>query len=123
MMSTNAERAINLVVLLAQHSASPVTSVQIEQALHVPTGSLSDIINHLHKAQIIQTPRGPLGGYSLLRRPESLTFYDIIRAIDDARDSQRLSVVDAAPMHPLHDARTQLDATYRATTIAQYMRD
>jgi Rrf2 family transcriptional regulator, iron-sulfur cluster assembly transcription factor len=55
----------------------------------------------LRRFQLVESTRGPGGGYALARSPESITVADIVRAVDDAgaradRDGQRSGTEAAA---------------------------
>jgi len=55
---------------------------KISQDLNLPTPFLAKILQQLAKQKILTSSKGPHGGFSILRDPESITLLDIVKAID-----------------------------------------
>ena len=120
-MSVKSDLAVRTVVHLARQSGPPVSHETLATTMQTTPAKMNEIMVGLLHADIVSKPHGPLGGFRLLRRPESLSFYDVINAVEQTALS--------APLRPtthtkqLDETRTQLEATYRIMTIAQYLRD
>lgn len=62
--------------------AVPVTRQAIADAQAIPAKFLEHILADLKRSGLVQSTRGPDGGYSLGRGPEAITMADIIRAVE-----------------------------------------
>jgi Rrf2 family protein len=84
MKITNAaDYAIRAVVYMARNNNKKrfMRSVLSKQC-EIPDSFLGKILQFLTKAEILKSERGKFGGYSLNKSTESITLYDIIKAID-----------------------------------------
>jgi len=83
MLSQKARYALRaLFVLGARKDAEPVMIADIAEEADVPRKFLEQILLELKKRGILHSHRGKFGGYTLGRPPESISFAEIIRAID-----------------------------------------
>ena len=121
MMSVKSDLAVRSVVYLAQQTNSFVSLETLASAIQTTPAMMHDIMTGLLQADIVSKPQGPQGGFRLLRRPESLSFHAIISAIEPTSLSARLR--STTHTKQLDETRTQLEATYRSVTIAQYLRE
>ncbi len=64
--------------LAASEDMLSVTS--IAEHINVPVDFLRKIMQHVKAAGLVQSVRGPFGGYSLTRAPENIRLQDIIAA-------------------------------------------
>ena len=60
----------------------PVTSERMAQAQEIPAKFLESILLQLRRAGIVNSQRGPEGGYWLARPANEIALADVIRAID-----------------------------------------
>ena len=124
MISLTAEHALRAVVYLATHPGNSCTVDCIAKHTSIPAGSLAKVLQQLNRAGLVGSQRGPNGGFVLTRTPQSLTFMDVIVAADGPRPSDRHTAVPRDALgRRLDDTRAQVEATYRATTIAQFLRE
>jgi len=121
MMSAKSDLAVRAVVHLARQLNSCLSLETLATAIQTTPVMMSEIMSNLLHANMVSTPHGPQGGFRLLRRPESLSFYDVISAVEPTSLSARLR--STTHTKKLDETRTQLEATYRSITIAQYLRD
>lgn len=63
-------------------SAGPVTIRQISEKQNVSVSYLEQILNTLRKSGIIQSVKGPGGGYILSREPEKISIGEILRELE-----------------------------------------
>lgn len=83
MLSQKARYALRaLFVLGARKDAEPVMIADIAEEADVPRKFLEQILLELKKRGILHSHRGKFGGYTLGRPAESITFAEVIRAID-----------------------------------------
>lgn len=68
---------------LAEHqSGRPTQGRDIADACGVPSGHLLKILQQLVRAQILNSERGPAGGFVLRRPAEDISVLEIVEAID-----------------------------------------
>ncbi|MFN8130246.1 MAG: Rrf2 family transcriptional regulator [Solirubrobacteraceae bacterium] len=70
------------VELAAAEPGVPVKAERLADAQKVPLKFLENILASLRHAGLVESRRGPEGGYLLARPPEEITLADFIRAID-----------------------------------------
>lgn len=89
-ISAKADYAVRAAVELAgAASDSPVKGEYVASAQAIPTKFLENILVDLRQAGIVQSRRGPDGGYWLARPPAEVTVADVIRASDGPLASVR----------------------------------
>jgi Rrf2 family protein len=82
-LSTKSRYGTRAVLDIALHYKNgPVTLKEMSRRQDVSRKYLGQIINHLLTADILESIRGPQGGYVLSRPPDSIRLGDIIRALD-----------------------------------------
>ncbi len=118
-MSTKSRSAVDAMIDLALRQASgPVALATISARLRVSLSYLEQLFSRLRRQGLIESTRGPGGGYTLAMAAERITVAAIVEAVDD--DSA------AGPAGP-HDALWQsLDRVMRehlATVTLQSLVD
>jgi Rrf2 family protein len=68
--------------LAAREDAWPVKAEAVAESQDIPLNFLENILGQLRQARIVESRRGPEGGYLLARPPAEITLADVIRAID-----------------------------------------
>jgi Rrf2 family protein len=84
MLSQKAKYALRAVLMLAESAGTgaPVAVSEIAERERISQKFLEAILVELRDAGLLDSRRGRYGGYSLRRAPESISFGEIIRAID-----------------------------------------
>ncbi len=78
--------ALNTLVYLAEQPPEARNDVnQIAGALGIPKHYLGKILQDLRKQEIVESHRGRLGGFRLLRSPEDIGLYNVVSGIEDPR--------------------------------------
>jgi len=125
------EYAIRALAFLAQAPQDAVArGQQIARAENVPGPVLGKILQGLVRKGLLESRRGPGGGFQLARRPELITLRDVVAAVDGldhflecAAGLERCD--DDAPC-PLHDTfkpiRAQVIRYLETTTLAEMAR-
>jgi Rrf2 family protein len=99
----------------------------ISDELDIGFSFLTKVFQRLNDAGLLTSKRGPGGGVALTRRPDRISLYDIVVAIDgdDLFEECVLGLPgcgEAEPC-PLHDpwmqTRGQLETMFRSTTLAE----
>lgn len=107
--SSACEYAIRAATHLALHPPGVrITAGHISRTEKIPSPYLSSVLHRLVTAGLLASTRGPAGGYSLTRPPESITLYQIKEAVDGLRTLDTCAVglgrcSDDTPC-PLHDS-------------------
>ncbi len=85
-VSAKADYAVRAAAELAAAAlgpgAKPVKGDQIAQAQAIPLKFLENILVDLRQSEIVNSRRGPDGGYWLARPPAEITVADVIRAAE-----------------------------------------
>jgi len=121
--SGSCEYAIRALIYLAQRPTEKLTLLgDIAEAEGIPRAFLAKVLQDLVREGLLRSARGPTGGYALADPPDTVTLYDIRRAVDGTDDLHQCAVglepcSDDTPC-PLHDAFKPLRAA-----IEQYLRD
>ena len=84
-ISTRGRYALRLMVDIAlSEGDSPVRIKDIARRQELSEKYLEQIVSVLNKAGLVQSSRGPLGGYRLARAPEDYTAGEIVSSIEGA---------------------------------------
>jgi Rrf2 family protein len=111
-------------------SLEPGTSVNSEtiaQRTKVPKGYLSKILRDLVLAGLIDSQRGPSGGFTLARAPERMSILDVVNAVDPIQRITKCPLGNPAHIHlcPLHrrldDAIGMIEHEFKRTTLAEVL--
>ena len=73
-------------VAMRQH-LGPVTLASISQRQHISLSYLEQLFGKLRRHELVESVRGPGGGYSLARKPEAISIADVIIAVDEPLDA------------------------------------
>ena len=121
------EYAIRALTHMAASSAEITSALEIAKAEDVPLPVLSKVLQELVRKGLLESRRGPGGGFRLSRRPELITLRDIVAAIDGLDHFMDcvagLKVCSEEAPCPLHKTwsgmRTQILSSLETTTLAQ----
>ena len=124
-----AEYALRAVYFIAESpGGAPVPVGDIASALQVPRNYLSKTLHQLARAGILQSTRGPLGGFQLAYPPERLVLGAIVRPFLPAEGKAcvlgRPRCSDLAPCAAHHlwkDAAERMRRFFDDTTVADLM--
>ncbi|MBE0478084.1 RrF2 family transcriptional regulator [Candidatus Aerophobetes bacterium] len=84
-ISTKTRYGVRAMFELAKNYGSyPVSVKTIAQRQEIPLSYLEQILNHLHKAKLVRSVRGPGGGFLLAKRPEHIRIIDITHALEES---------------------------------------
>jgi len=82
-LSTKGKYGVRAVYEIArQYGKGPLTIKEIADRQGISFSYLEQILHKLGKAGLIESVRGPAGGYLLARKPGDLTIGDIVRALE-----------------------------------------
>ncbi|HAX92870.1 MAG TPA: Rrf2 family transcriptional regulator [Bacteroidales bacterium] len=135
MLSNSCKYGIRAVVYLAsRYTRNNIGIREISKDLGLPSPFLAKILQQLAKQKILNSVKGPNGGFTLKKKPESITMLDIVKIIDgdnlfknclihegacnDVRKSRK-----ACPVHDDYSViRSKIDTLFRNKTIAELAR-
>jgi len=82
-LSTKGKYGVRAVYEVARHyGRGPITIKEISERQGISISYLEQILHKLGKAGLIESVRGPAGGYLLARKPADLTIGDIVRVLE-----------------------------------------
>jgi Rrf2 family protein len=83
-VSAKVDYALQAIIEIARATEkdSLISAEEVAIAHEIPEKFLEGILTALRKAKLINSYRGPSGGYELALSPEQITVADVIRAID-----------------------------------------
>ncbi len=89
-LTTRGRFAVTAMLDLAMHAqAGPVTLATISNRQKISLSYLEQLFGKLRRNSLVESVRGPGGGYTLGRSPDQLTVADIIKAVEEPIDSRQ----------------------------------
>jgi len=83
--STKGRYAVRALLDLAMfYDRGPVNLHSIAERQEVSSDYLEQILRKLRDAGLVRSVRGPRGGFLLAKRPEDITVYEIVSALEEA---------------------------------------
>lgn len=129
MFSRTAEYAVRAVLVLARHRGETLLSAEdISTALGAPANYMSKTLHLLVRRGVLNSTRGPHGGFALANSPYALTVADVVDVFADARVELKTCMLGnraCNPMQPCqaHECWMNITTSARApllqTTIAE----
>ena len=87
-LTTKGRFAVTAMIDLALRSqGGPVTLAAISQRQHISLSYLEQLFGKLRRHELVESTRGPGGGYSLGRKATAITVADIIVSVDEPMDA------------------------------------
>ena len=87
-LTTKGRFAVTAMIDLAlRQDAGPVTLAAISQRQQISLSYLEQLFGKLRRNELVESTRGPGGGYTLARKAESITIADIILSVDEPIDA------------------------------------
>ena len=87
-LTTKGRFAVTAMLDLALHgSEGPVTLAGISERQKISLSYLEQLFGKLRRRALVESVRGPGGGYHLARDPAEISVADIIRAVEEPLDS------------------------------------
>ncbi|HOT92891.1 MAG TPA: Rrf2 family transcriptional regulator [Anaerolineae bacterium] len=68
--------------LAAHYGNNPVSNKELAERNNIPLKFLEQIMLILKHGRIVNSQKGPVGGYTLARPPEQITLAEVIRLLD-----------------------------------------
>jgi Rrf2 family iron-sulfur cluster assembly transcriptional regulator len=119
-LTTKGRFAVTAMIDLGlRHQRGPVTLAGISERQHISLSYLEQLFGRLRRQGLVESVRGPGGGYCLAKPMVEITVADIIRAVDEPIDATQCGGLgNCHDDHPCmtHDLWTNLN-----THIYQYL--
>jgi Rrf2 family iron-sulfur cluster assembly transcriptional regulator len=127
-MSTKGRFAVNALIDLAlREPAGPVALATISQRQQISLSYLEQLFSRLRKEGLVESTRGPGGGYTLGRPAERITVADIVSAVDEPLegqgDEERSLGMSRALWQRLNAAMLEHMATISLASLVQEQKD
>ena len=107
-LTTKGRFAVTAMIDLAlREHTGPVALAAISQRQQISLSYLEQLFGKLRRHELVESTRGPGGGYSLGRKAEEITVADIIVSVDEPIDATGCAGKEncMGESRPLHDAR------------------
>ena len=127
-MSTKGRFAVNTLIDLAlREPAGPVALASISQRQQISLSYLEQLFSRLRRDGVVESTRGPGGGYTLGRSAEKITVADIVSAVDEPvdglGDDERSPGMSTALWQRLNTVMLAHMATITLHSLVQEQRD
>lgn len=126
MLSQSVEYALRAVVhLAALQAGSSASSATIAAHAKIPHGYLSKILRDLVVAKLVNSQRGPNGGFTLARMPAQISLLDVVSAVDPIERITKCPLGNPAHLNlcPLHSRLDRaiglIERELQSTTLAE----
>jgi len=87
-LTTKGRFAVTAMIDLGlRQSAGPVTLAAISRRQHISLSYLEQLFGKLRRHELVESTRGPGGGYMLARKASEITVADIIVSVDEPIDA------------------------------------
>ncbi len=128
LITKQADYGIRVLICLSHLSPGQVVPMkEVARRAHIPSSFMPKIISHLTNRGLIITERGKSGGIRLAKKPEEISIYEVVEAIDGP---PLLNVCMSRPgecplntrcevYHMWRKAQDCLDTLLRETRLAQ----
>jgi len=87
-LTTKGRFAVTAMIDVAMHGTNnPVTLAAVSDRQKISLSYLEQLVGKLRRHALVESVRGPGGGYRLARNPASMSVADIILAVDEPIDA------------------------------------
>ncbi len=126
MISQTAEYALRAMLHLAARYGSRVSSHALADATRISPSYLAKVLRHLAAAELVQTARGPRGGFALARPPSEISVIQVLDAVEPHQARRRRAEGafrgDSLAEPDLLDAAlASIEGAFRRTSLAKLM--
>lgn len=128
MLSQTVEYALRATLFVARNHPAPQPVSEIADGVEAPRGYLAKILSELAKSGILESSRGPGGGFRLARTPDGLVLADIVHALDGTHERRCLLGHGRCGDNPSCTAHVrwapianEMDAFFGKTTLADLL--
>ncbi len=134
MLSNTCKYAIRSVIYLAVNSEGDqkIGIKKISKDLKLPAPFLGKILQSLAKNKLLNSTKGPNGGFSIALKPEKISLYDIVKIVDGTEvfyecligmkvcKNEKKGDKDCPFYEKSHDVRNNLVKIFKEQTIGDF---
>ncbi len=103
-LTTKGRFAVTAMIDLAlRQNNGPVTLAAISQRQQISLSYLEQLFGKLRRHELVESTRGPGGGYTLGRKAAEITVADIIVSVDEPIDATQCGGLDSVSLQKLVD--------------------
>ena len=89
-LTTKGRYAVTAMLDLALHNTKgPINLADIARRQEISLAYLEQLFSKLRKNNLVESARGPGGGYRLKRPADEISVHDVINAVDEPVDATR----------------------------------
>ena len=128
MLSQTVEYALRATLFMARSHPRSLPVGDIADAVDAPRGYLAKILGELARTGVLESSRGPGGGFRLSKQPDQLVLADVVRALDGADERRCLLGHGRCGENPACTAHArwtpiahEMDAFFGNTTLADLL--
>ena len=127
MISSTAKYALRTIVYLAGQPDRYVNRTEISDATLVPHEYLLKVLNQLDAAELVESRRGPGGGYRLRKPADKTTSLEVVLAVDSIPRITEcpLGIAEHEKLCPLHElldeAGRRVEEAFGGTKISDLL--
>lgn len=128
MLSQTVEYALRAALHIARDFPRSKTVTDVADAVEAPRGYLAKILGDLARVGLLESSRGPTGGFRLTREPDSIALSDVVAAIEGTEERRCLLGNGKCGENPSCTAHArwspianQMDAFFGKTTLADLL--
>jgi len=130
LFSQTAEYALRAAVCLADHPDQSRTTQQIAEVTRVPPGYLSKVLQAMNRGGLVNAQRGLGGGFTLSRKPETISVLDVVTAVDPIHRIVTCPLgldehgKNLCPLHrKLDDALASIEEAFGSTMLSDLLNE
>ena len=102
-LTTKGRFAVTALLDLAMQPSNPVALADISRRQDISLSYLEQLFAKLRRGEIVDSVRGPGGGYCLAKDAEQISLADIILAVDEPIDSTRCAGKENCGWNEMHN--------------------
>ncbi len=81
--------AVHAMAVVAQNEGAPVSTAGIARCIHSSENHLAKVMQRLVRGGLIDSRRGPAGGFTLRKKPGEITVLDIFKVIEGEDENEK----------------------------------
>lgn len=128
MLSHTVEYALRATLFVARNHPNALPVADIAKGVEAPRGYLAKILSELARTGVLESSRGPGGGFRLAKSPDALALADVVHAIEGNEPRRCLlgrGVCGQVPGCTAHERwspiATDMDEFFGKTTLADLL--
>jgi Rrf2 family protein len=125
-ISAKGRAALTAMLVLAVHEPKRLSVKAIAKKQNLSSRYLEQIFSELKKHQLIEGLKGPQGGYTIIKCPDTIALIDIIRAVEGhhtfALEDQG-DLIDELVQNVLHGLEENIEAYLSERSLEDLVKD